>query len=262
VTIQPFIERFGEEQVLAFFLVLARVSPLFLLAPLFSSPLLPARVRGIVAVALAIGISPVVMSKSLGEPDIIGLAGLVGKEMLVGAAFAFALGALFAAISIAGTFLDTLIGFSYGAVLDPMTGTTSAVISQLYALMGVLIFIAIGGDGWVIQGLAKTYDIVPLDGAPALGAMMTGVQAAFTGIFGAAIQVAGPIVLALILTDAAFGIVSKVVPQLNVFIIGFPAKVVVGITLMGITLPFVASWLSDELEASVSTALKTLQVVS
>ena len=263
MSIEPFVQQFGEQQVVAFFLVLARLSPLFLLAPLFSSNLLPPRVRGIIAVALAIGLSPIVGRGAEGlSTDLIGLGGLIGKEMLVGAAFAFTLGALFAAISIAGTFLDTLIGFSYGAIIDPVTGTQSAVISQLYGLLGVLIFIAIGGDAWVIQGLAKTYEIVPLDSAPALPAMLTGVEAAFAGIFSAAIQVAGPIILALILTDAAFGIVSRVVPQLNVFSVGFPAKVVVGVFLMGITMPFVVAWLSDELERSVSTALRTLQVVN
>ena len=262
MSVEPFVRQFGEQQVLAFFLVLARLSPLFLLAPLFSSNLLPMRVRGVVAVALAIGLSPVVGRGAPVSTDLMGVGGLVGKELLVGGAFAFTLGALFAALSIAGTFLDTLIGFSYGAVLDPITGTQSAVISQLYGLLGVLIFIAIGGDAWVIQGLAKTYEIVPLDGVPALPTMMTGVEAAFAGIFSAAIQVAGPIILALILTDAAFGVVSRVVPQLNVFAVGFPAKVVVGLVLMGVTLPFVATWLSNELEVSVSTALKTLQVVN
>ncbi len=257
---QPLVQQFGEQQVSGFFLVLARVSPLFLLAPLFSSQLIPFRVRGIVAVALAIGLSPIVARSARIDLDVMGFAELVAKELLVGLAFAFALGALFAAISVAGTFLDTLIGFSYGAIIDPITGSQSAVISQLYGLLGVLIFIAIGGDGWVIQGLAQTYELVPMDQFPSLGAMLTGVESAFAGIFGAAIQVAGPIVLALILTDAAFGVVSRVVPQLNVFAVGFPAKVVVGLLLMGVTLPFAAGWLADELEASVSSALRTLQV--
>lgn len=257
---EPIVQQFGEQQVAGFFLVLARVSPLFLLAPLFSSNLLPMRVRGIVAVALAIGLSPIVAASARIDLDVAAFGGMVAKEMLVGLAFAFVLGALFAAISVAGTFLDTLIGFSYGAILDPVTGTQSAVISQFYGLLGVLIFIAIGGDAWVIQGLAQTYDLVPLDRSPAMGPMLDGVTSAFAGIFGAAIQVAGPIVLALILTDAAFGVVSRVVPQLNVFAVGFPAKVVVGLTLMGVTLPFAAGWLADELEASVSSALRTLQV--
>src|SRR3712207_338041 len=111
MTIEPFIQQFGEQQVLAFFLVLARLSPLFVLAPLFSAQMIPMRVKGVVAVALAVGLSPIVGRDLAVQTDVMGLAGLIGKELLVGGAFAFALGALFAAISVAGTFIDTLIGF-------------------------------------------------------------------------------------------------------------------------------------------------------
>ncbi|HEX2084184.1 MAG TPA: flagellar biosynthetic protein FliR [Solirubrobacteraceae bacterium] len=256
---RPIVQQFGEQQVAGFFLVLARVSPLFVLAPLFSSQLMPPRVRGIVAVALAIGLVPVVARERI-SMDTFELAGLVGKELLVGLAFAFAIGALFAALSVAGTFLDTSIGFSFGAIVDPISGAQSAVLAQLYALIGVLIFIAIGGDAWVVQGVAQTYDLVPLHAFPSLGAMTSGALTAFVGIFGAAIQVAGPVLLALILTDAAFGMVSRVVPQLNVFAVGFAAKIVVGLLVLGVTLPFLAGWLSDELEASISDALRMLRI--
>ena len=76
----------------------------------------------------------------------------------------------------------------------------------------------------------------------------------------AAIQVCAPVLLALILTDAALGIVSKVVPQINVFAVGFPAKVAVGLLLVGVSLPFAAGWLSDELQRSVTAALQSLKV--
>ena len=75
---------------------------------------------------------------------------------------------------------------------------------------------------------------------------------------GAAVLLAG--LLALILTDAAFGVVSRVVPQLNVFAVGFPAKVVVGLLLIGVTLPFVAGWIANELQRDVGSALDTLKV--
>jgi flagellar biosynthetic protein FliR len=254
-----FVQQFGEQQVAGFFLVLARVSPLFVLAPLFSSQLMPPRVRGIVAVALAIGLVPVVARERI-PLETFQLAGLVGKELLVGLAFAFTLGALFAALSVAGTFLDTSIGFSFGSIVDPISGSSAAVLAQLYALIGVLVFIAIGGDAWVVQGLARTYELVPLDEFPSLGSLTAGTLGAFVGIFVAAIQVAGPVLLALILTDAAFGMVSRVVPQLNVFAVGFAAKIVVGLLILAVTLPFLAGWLSDELEASVSDALRMLRV--
>jgi flagellar biosynthesis protein FliR len=130
----------------------------------------------------------------------------------------------------------------------------------MYALIGVLVFIAIGGDTWVIQGLARTYDVVGIDQWPSVSVLVAGAASAFASIFLAAIQVAGPILLALILTDAAFGVVSRVVPQLNVFAVGFPAKVTVGLLLLGVTLPFVGGWLTDELQRSVLQALQTLKV--
>ena len=260
MTVNELIARFGEQHVAAFFLVLARIGPLFVLAPLFSSKLVPARVRGIVAVGLAIGMTPVV-SKGVTVPlDAIGLAGLVVKEMLVGAAFAFSIGALFAAISTAGTYLDTAIGFSYGSLVDPITGNQSTVLAQLYGLVGTMVFIVIGGDAWVVRGLARTYDLVGLNQSPDLGRLVGAMDATFAGIMASALEVAGPVMLALILTDAAFGVVSRVVPQLNVFAVGFPAKVVVGLLLVAATMPFVAGWISGELQQDVGAALQAIRV--
>ena len=254
------LQQFGEQQLVGFILVLARVSPLFVLAPLFSSRLIPARVRGIVAVALAIGLTPVLVHGHhlpTGPGD---LTMLAAKELLIGLAFAFVIGALFTAVAVAGSFLDTMIGFSYGSLVDPLTGTQSSVLQQAYSLIAILIFMAIGGDGWMVRGLARTYDVVPLDKLPDVASLVQGVDTAFAGIFGAAIQVSGPVVLALVLTDAAFGLVSRVVPQLNVFGVGFPAKVAVGLLLIVATLPFVAGWLGDSVQGSVSDALGALKL--
>jgi flagellar biosynthesis protein FliR len=258
--VQQLLAQFSEQQLVGFFAVLARVSPLFALAPLFSSKSIPARVRGIVAVALAIGLTPVVVQGAHLPTDAWGLAGLLGKEILVGAAYAFTLAAMFAALEVAGSFLDTLIGFSFGGLIDPITGNQNAVLARMYSLIGLMIFIAIGGDTWVIQGLARTYDVVGIDQVPSIGTLVAGASHAFASIFLSAIQVAGPIILALILTDAAFGVVSRVVPQLNVFAVGFPAKVTIGLLLIGVTMPFVGAWLAGELQQSVQQALHTLRV--
>jgi flagellar biosynthetic protein FliR len=251
---------FGVQQVVAFFLVLARLSPLFLFAPLFSSKLTPPRVRGTIAVALAIGISPVVAKGQPLPTDVLNIASLVLKELLVGGVYAFVLGALFAAISTAGSFLDVMIGFSFGGLIDPVNGTQSSVLSTAYGLIGMLIFIVIGGDSWVISGFARSYDVVGLTEMPSLGRLVEGSTTAFTGIFAGAIEIAGPVMLATILTDAAFGVISRVMPQLNVFQVGFPAKIVVGLLLIGATLPFVAGWISTNLQQDVGIALNTLQV--
>lgn len=254
------LAQFSESQVAGFLLVLARISPLFLLAPLFSSKMLPPRARGIAAVGIAVGIAPLAMRGQEVPVGVLELGGLVAKEVLVGLAFAFAIAALFAALQVAGSFVDTFTGFAFAAVVDPLTGNQSAVIHHLYTLVGLAIFVAIGGDAWVIQGIARSYDAIPLLATPDIGALVGGANAAFVGIFAAGLEVAAPIVLALILTDVAFGLVSRVVPQLNVFAVGFPAKITVALLIIGVSLPFAAGWLEEELQTSVRSALDTLQV--
>jgi flagellar biosynthesis protein FliR len=258
--VNALLRQFSEEQVAGFMLVIARIAPLFIVAPLFSSKMIPARVRGIAAVGLAVGIAPLAMKGEHVPLDIMGLGALAMKELLVGLAFSFAIAALFAAVTAAGSLADTLIGFSFGALVDPITGNNASVISQGYALVGVAVFIAINGDAWVIQGLNHTYDLVPLVDTPALGSIVGGAQEAFSGVFASAIELAAPVLIAVIITDAAFGVVARVVPQLNVFSVGFPAKVTVGLLVLGVSLPFAAGWISDQLQQSVSAALQSLKV--
>jgi len=252
------LAHFSEQQVAAFFLVLARVSPLFILAPLFSSKMVNPRVRGIVAVALSVGLMPVVKHGEI-DLDVLSYFGLVVKEVIVGLAFAYALHAMFAALQVAGTLLDTLIGFSFGAIVDPVTGTQSAVIQQMYGLFGVAIFIALNGDALVIAGLGRTYEAVPLLDAPAINSMVQGAQVAFSGIFVSAFMIGAPVIIALIIVDAAFGVVTKVVPQMNIFAVGFPAKMIVGLTLIGASLPFVSGFIGNSVQTTVYEAIATLK---
>jgi flagellar biosynthesis protein FliR len=260
VNANALLQQFSEQQVAGFILVLARISPLFLVAPMFSSKMVPSRVKGIAAVGLAVGMAPLATKGQHVPLDVMSLVALIAKEFLVGLAFAYALSVLFAAVSAAGSLADTFIGFSFGALVDPVTGNNASVLSQAYSLVGIAVFIAINGDTWVIQGLNHTYDLVPLTGTPALGSMVAGVQHAFTGIFISAVELAAPVMLAVIITDAAFGAVARVVPQLNVFAVGFPAKVTVGLLIIGVSLPFAAGWISDQLQDSVSAALQSLRV--
>jgi flagellar biosynthesis protein FliR len=258
--VNELLRQFTGEQIAGYFLVLARISPLFIVAPLFSSKLVPPRVRGIVAVALTLGMAPLVTKGQHVPLDVMTLTALAIKELLVGLAFAYTIAILFAAVNTAGSLMDTLIGFSFGGMVDPISGVQSSVIAQLYGLVGVAVFIAIGGDAWVVQGLNRTYDFVPLLDAPAINSLVHGVELAFSQIFVAAVELAAPVLLAAIITDAAFGLVSRVVPQLNVFGVGFPAKVTVGLLVLGVSLPFAAGWIGDELQRSIGAALQSLRV--
>jgi flagellar biosynthetic protein FliR len=258
--VSQLLSQLAGNQLAGFILVLARVTPLFFLAPLFSSPMIPGRVRGIVAVALAMGLAPVALQGQHVPSDALALAGLVAEGLLVGFGFAFSLAALFAAVETAGSLTDVLAGFSFGSLLDPVNGNQGGVLTEFYSLVGTMIFLVIGGDAWVLRGLARTFQLVPLTSAPQLSSLVGGAEHVFTGVLGAALEVAAPVVVALLITDVAFGVVSRVVPQLSVFAVGFPAKVVVALLVVGATMPFVAGWMSQQMSISVGAALSALHV--
>jgi len=257
------LAQFSEQQVAGFLLVLGRISPLFLLAPLFSNKLVPMRARVIIAVALTIGIWPIASHAGTQhhiDLDALTYGGLMLKEILVGVGFSLVLACLFAALTTAGSVIDLVAGFSFGSLVDPVSGNSSTMLANLYAMFGVAVFIAIGGDSWVIQGLARSYDAVPLLSSPSIPTLTAGVQMAFAGILPAALMVCAPVLLAIVLTDAALGVVSRVVPSLNVFQVGFSAKIAVGLTVLAASLPFVSGWIGDNLQQSVSDALHALKV--
>jgi flagellar biosynthetic protein FliR len=263
MNLNELLAQFSEQEVAGFMLVLGRIAPLFMLAPLFSNKLIPARAKSIIAVSLAVGIWPIASHAGTHHAislDALPFGALMLKEILVGIVFAFVLAGLSATLMTAGSLLDTFVGLSFGATVDPVSGNNSTLIANLYSMFGVMVFIAIGGDSWVIEGLAKTYEIVPLDSGLKLNTAVQGVQAMFVGILPAAVMVAAPVMLAVLLTDCALGVVSKIVPQLNVFAVGFPAKILVGITVMCASLPFVSGWVGDQLQQSVSSALHSLKV--
>ena len=244
----------------AFILVLARVTPLFVIAPLFSSAMIPPRARSIIAGGISIGLAPMALQGQHVPSDPLLLAGLVVQGMLVGFGFAFSLAMLLAAIESAGGFIDVVSGFSYGNLINPMNGESSAIIQRFYALFGTAIFLVIGGVAWSLRGLQRTFELVPLTSAPKLESLIAGAVHVFVGVFAAALEVAAPVLVALLITDVAFGIVSRVVPQLSVFVVGFPVKVGVALLVVGASLPFTAGWINEQMSSSVGAALGALKV--
>jgi flagellar biosynthetic protein FliR len=258
--VNELVRKLAAGELVGFILVLARVTPLFIIAPLFSSSLVPPRVRGIIAVGISIGLTPIALHGQHIPSQPLLVAELVIEGLLVGFGFAFTLSILLAALETAGAMIDVVSGFSYGELINPMTGQNGAVISRFYSLVGTMIFLVIGGEAWTLRGLGRTFQLVPLTSGPRMSSLIGGAEQAFAGLFTSALEIAGPVLVALLITDVAFGVVSRVVPQLNVFAVGFPVKVAVALLVVAAALPFTANWISDEMSVSVGAALGALHV--
>ena len=206
-TLSQLVSQLGSDHVVGFFLVLARISPLFVVAPLFSSQMVPPQVRGIIAVALAIGLTGIASRGQHIPSQPLQVGGLMIEGLLVGFGLAFSVGVLLAAVETAGAFADSLAGFSFGSIVDPVNGNQGGVLTELYGLVGVMLFIAIGGDAWTLRGLAATFKLVPLTRGPRIDSLVAGAEQIFGTIFTSALEIVAPVMLALLVADVAFGMV-------------------------------------------------------
>jgi flagellar biosynthetic protein FliR len=164
------------------------------------------------------------------------------------------------AVQTAGGLADMASGFSFGATVDPINGNQGGAFARLYMMIGTAMFIAIGGDAWMLRGISRTFTLVPLTKAPQIAGLVNGAEQAFAQIFVAAVEVAAPVLLALLITDVAFGMVSRAVPQLNVFSVALPLKVGVALLVVAASLPFLGGWMTDQIYTSVGTALHSLSI--
>jgi len=252
------LAHFGGRELAGFILVLARVTPLFVIAPALSAKMIPLRARSVAAVALALGLTPLALHGQLLPTSAVALLELLTEQLLVGFGFAFAFAVLIGAIETAGGFLDFSSGISFGNLINPELGIEGSAFTELYALIGALIFVVIGGIEWMVRGLARTFALVPLGGTVRVGTLTGGVEATFATIFTSALEVIAPVLIAMAITDVAFGVLSKVVPQMNIFAIGFPLKVVVAVLLVAATLPFLGNWLVESMGETVGSALAAI----
>jgi flagellar biosynthetic protein FliR len=231
---------FSPEQYEVFVLILIRVSVLLLLFPIFDSPLFPRVVKLSLALALTLALFPVVAVDPARFPrHVVDLLVLGISELFVGMVLGLAVRFFFAAVQLAGQMVGFQMGFSIINVLDPQTGGQVSIIDQIGLMVVMLLFLSLNGHHVLITALAESFRIL----APGVLNLQKGclslMLASAGNMFALGIKIGAPAIVALLFTDAAFGICARFVPQMNILIAGFPIKIVVGLFFFGLTLQVV-----------------------
>ena len=245
-------------QLVSFVLVMARVAPLFLLAPVLSASLLPGRAKFALAAGLGVALTPLTSTGLKVPDDPVLLASTLAQEIGVGIAFALALAVVAAAVQAGAGIIDTLVGFSFSSLVDPFTGLSGGVLGRVYGIVASLVFVLSGGIRLMVMGIAKSYEVVPLGSFPAPGALAKLAVAGLSALPVMGLELVGPIILAVVVADSAFGLVSRAVPQMNVFVVGLPVKVIISFAVLAGSLPFVSAKLQSDLEVAISQTLRAL----
>lgn len=223
-----------------FMLIFCRITSFFVVAPVLSS-------RGVPNV-FKIGMSfflSVLVFLTYGVhhelPADLTYVLLIIREILIGLVLGFVAYLLFVVIQTAGAFIDIQIGFGIANVIDPMTGASAPVLGNFKYMFALLLFLAMNGHHYLIDGIIRSYDWVPLSNDFFMklynGSISDFLVQTFDQSFVLAFQMSAPIVTALFLTDVGLGFLARTAPQFNVFVIGMQLKVIVGLIVLLLTVP-------------------------
>jgi flagellar biosynthetic protein FliR len=237
-----------------FLLATVRAAAFLTIAPPFATKAVPPTVKALLAAAMALLVTP----RAVGRPPSLETGALLtalAEQVLVGAALGFLTALVFAAVQSAGDLIDLFGGFSLAFAFDPLMQTGNSVFGKLYGQLATTLLFISGGHLLMLRGFLATYRAVPLDAALSLGSLDDLLTTGLARLFVAALQIAGPLIAVLFLADVALGLLTKVAPALNAFSLGFPAKMLLTIIVVGMALPAfpgLVDGLTDQMVGTIS----------
>jgi flagellar biosynthetic protein FliR len=214
-----------------------RVLAVFTAAPIFSSRAFPVRARIALAFLVAFAAQP-----SMPQAPIIGFndpaaLGVVVQQVGIGLALGFAVRLVFAAVELAGEVIGFQMGLNFAAFFDPSLNSQSSAVARFFGQITALLFVVMNGHLMVLVAVNKSFKAFPVNQnfLQALGQMK--LYNLGSDLFASALWMALPMVGMLMFVNFALGVISRVAPQMNIFAVGFPITLVVGLIGIAYTLP-------------------------
>lgn len=237
-------------QLVVFFLILARIAGVFLQAPIFNSRSFPFFAKTAVCVWTAIVLWFVTPVHGALPETLPALVLALIFEVAIGFVIGFTCNIIFLAIQAAGEIMDLQMGLSVATALDPVFGSVISVIGRLAFFTALIVFITADGHHLVLAALHQSFTALPAGkmanfSSPLLAQQM--IQLGSTLWF-TAIKLAAPAILLIFISDFSFGIVSRVAPQVNVFMLGFQVKPSLGLLGLLMSLPFMVKYINKLIE--------------
>jgi flagellar biosynthetic protein FliR len=234
----------------AFLLATARSAAWLVISPPFSSRVIPSRIKALLAAAFALVVTPR-LAASAPPLELAPLLSSLVQQVAMGVALGFLTALIFAAVQAAGDLIDLFGGFSLAFAFDPLMQTGNSVFGKLYGLLAVTLLFASSGHLLILRGFMATFDVLPLDASMSFAALGELLTQGLAEMFVAALQIAGPLIAVLFLADVGLGLLTRVSPMLNVFSLGFPAKILLTLVLVGMSFPLIPAAVDRLAEKSV-----------
>jgi len=239
---------FNYIQAQEFLLLFFRVAAIVISSPVLGHENTPGQVKiGLIFFLSVVSYSTVEINLPEGDHNtIFELVPLIASEMLVGITIGFAGRLIFAAVQFAGQMLGMQMGFAMVNVLDPVSNTQVSITSQALNMFAILTFLAVDGHYWFIRGIVYSFEIVDPGGFTLSGGLMETMVTLTSALFVTAIQLVAPVSAILLFQNVGLGVLARTVPQMNVFIVGLPLQILLGLLMLSMTLPIIYGILAEQ----------------
>ncbi len=234
------------DELMLFFMVLVRVVAIFAAMPVFSSRNLPNMIKAGLAMAIALAVFPALdLGRTGGLPNWGFLAVGVMGEVLLGACIGLLVRILFAGVQLAGQIAGYQMGLAIANIMDPATSLQIPILAQAYNLLAMLIFLTIDAHHWFFRSLVESFSLLPLFEFRLSASIISHLVDTAGAMFVIAVKIGAPVIVVLLLTSVAFGLLARTVPQMNIFIVAMPLKIVVGLVFVVLSLPYLRLFLIE-----------------
>lgn len=211
---------------------LFRITALFIAMPVIGTQIVPARVRLALGMAITIIVVPLLPAQPAVPPLSLQSLLIVLQQVLIGATIGFFLQVVFQVFVLAGQLIAMKMGLGFAAMNDPSSGITVTVISQYYLILATLLFLSMDGHLIAIELIIESFHVLPVGESGFNRGVYLELANAGSWLFSQALLVALPVLTALFVVNLAFGVMSRSAPQMNVFAVGFPVTLVLGLGMM------------------------------
>ncbi len=232
-----------------FFLVFIRLSVLVFMLPFFNTRVFPAPVKAGLSLLLAIVVFPVISMEDTGFPDAMtAFAGWVAVEMLIGMILGLMVLAVFEGIRIMGQVVGFETGFAIANVFDPQSGAQISLLANFAFFLSMVLFLLFNGHHILIHAMKESFDILPVGSVTLDPELVEKMLSKTSDMFVIALKIGAPAIAVLLLTKVAFGLITKLIPQMNIMIVAFPVQIAVGLFFFSICLTVLLRFMETYVE--------------
>lgn len=254
------VYRFSEPEIITFALMLIRLSAFVVSWPVFGVELVPAPVKILLALIMALAVFPTINWHGIEVGfDSSSLIWMAIREAFIGVALGYLARMFLMAIQIAGDLISLSIGLSGAQIFNPAFGGQSSPIDQMFYALAALVYLAINGHHLFISAIIDTFRIIPISPNTLSAQGLIGIGAMVQEIVSIGIRISAPVVISILMVNLVMGVLGKAVPQINVLVTSLAVNALVGFVILIIALPIMVDQVPDVLEISSAQIFKMLR---